>query len=203
LVASPISQLLIDHKSDVGPVVVKVRGSLIVSSLQTLRALDYFPRYVEHLAPSDRDKVLFALAASWLPLEVAMAHYAACDAMGLDDTELDSIGQSVSARIMGTFLGTLLRGSRQVGAHTAPLVALKHYDKLWDRLLFGGACVVQQTGPKDAIIESKGVPMFRYRYFRVAYVSLIRGAGLMFAKTFYARVLRSSNSAMVVEISWV
>jgi hypothetical protein len=202
-VAPSISQLLIDHKSGVGPVVVDVRGSLIVSSLQTLRALDYFPRYVEHLPDSERDNVLFALAASWLPLKVAMAHYAACDAMGLDEAQLDAIGQNVSARIMGTFLGTLLRGSRQIGAQTAPLVALKHYDKLWDRLLRGGACHVQQTGPKDAIIESKGVPMFRYRYFRVAYASLIRGAGLMFAKTFYTRVLGSSNTAMVVSISWV
>jgi hypothetical protein len=202
-VASATSQLLIDHKGAAGPIVLEVRGSLVVSSLQTLRALEYFPRYLERLPASSHEPVLFALAASWLPLEVAMTHYAACDAMGLDDHELDAIGQNVSARIMGTFLGTLLRGSRQVGAAGAPLIALKHYDKLWDRLLQGGACHVRQTGPKDAIIESRGLPMFQYRYFRVAYASLIRGAGLMFAKTFYTRVLRSSESAMTVGISWV
>ena len=197
------SQLLIDHKSSAGDTVVQVRGSLIVSSLQTLRELEFFPRYLEHLPAASHDDVLLALAASWLPLNVAMTHYAACDAMRLDDTELEMIGQAVSGRIMGTFLGTLLRGSRQIGAPSAPLVALKHYDKLWDRLLVGGACNVVQTGPKDAIIESKGLPMFRYRYFRVAYASLIRGAGLMFANTFYARVQRSSDSTMIVSISWV
>jgi hypothetical protein len=176
---------------------------LIVSSLQTLRELDFFPRYIEHLPASAHDTVLFALAASWLPLEVAMAHYGACDAMGLDDRELDMIGQNVSARIMGTFLGTLLRGSRELGASAAPLVALKHYDKLWDRLLLGGGCHVRQTGPKDAVIESRGLLMFRYRYFRVAYASLIRGAGLMFARTVYTRVQRSSDTAMIVSVSWV
>ncbi|MEY4583390.1 MAG: hypothetical protein RL701_8093, partial [Pseudomonadota bacterium] len=82
-------------------------------------------------------------------------------------------------------------------------VALKHYDKLWDRLLLGGSCQIRQTGPKDAVIESRGLGMFRYRYFRVAYASLIRGAGLMFAKTFYTRVQRASDTAMVVSISWV
>lgn len=197
------SQLLIDHKSSAGHTVVQVRGSLIVSSLQTLRELEFFPRYLEHLPATSHDAVLLALAASWLPLDVAMAHYAACDAMRLDDAELEMIGQAVSGRIMGTFLGTLLRGSRQIGAQSAPLVALKHYDKLWDRLLMGGACNVRQTGPKDAIIESKGLPMFRYRYFRVAYASLIRGAGLMFANTFYARVQRSSDNTMTISISWV
>lgn len=174
-----------------------------MSSLQTLRELDYFPRYMEHLPSEFHDAVLFALASSWLPIEVAMAHYGACHAMALEEAELDKIGQAVSGRIMGTFLGTLLRGSRQIGATTAPLVALKHYDKLWDRLLLGGACIVRQTGPKDATIESRGVPMFRYHYFRVAYASLIRGAGLMFANTFYTRVRRSSDSAMIIDVSWV
>ena len=201
--AADTSQLLIDHQGAAGPTVVQVRGSLIVSSLQTLRELDYFSRYEQNLPPALHDHVLYALAASWLPLEVAMAHYAACDAMNLQDAEMDAIGHAVSARIMGTFLGTLLRGSRQVGAQAAPLVALRHYDKLWDRLLVGGTCHVRQTGPKDAVIESRGLSMFRYRYFRVAYAALIRGAGLMFAKTFYTRVQRASDTTMIVSISWV
>ncbi|MEY4577828.1 MAG: hypothetical protein RL701_2531 [Pseudomonadota bacterium] len=201
--ASDGSQLLIDHESAAGPTVLQVRGSLIVSSLQTLRDLGHFSRYEQNLPAALHDDVLYALAASWLPLEVAMAHYGACDAMNLQDSELDSIGQAVSGRIMGTFLGTILRGSRQVGAQAAPLVALRHYDKLWDRLLVGGTCHVRQTGPKDAVIASKGLGMFRYRYFRVAYASLIRGAGLMFAKIFYTRVQRTSDTSMVVGISWV
>lgn len=203
MAASTDSQLLIEHESALGPNVIGVRGSLIVSSLQTLRELGYFARYEELLHPLYRDAVLLALAASWLPLEVAMAHYAACEAMDLQEAELNAIGHNVSSRIMGTFLGTLLRGSRQAGAHTAPLVTLRHYNKLWDRLLQGGACQVRQVGLKDAVIESRGLAMFRYRYFRVAYAGVIHGAGSMFAKTFYTRIQRASDSTMVVAISWV
>jgi hypothetical protein len=196
-------QLLLEHHSAAGPSVTHVRGSLIVSSLQGLRELGFYERYLEHLPASARDSVLFAIAASWLPLETAMAHYAACEAMKLSNDELGTIGQNVSARIMGTFLGTVVRASRKVANVNAPLIALENYDKLWDRLLQGGGCRVRQLGPKDAVVESFGMPMLEYRYFRIAYAAVIRGAGLMFAKSFYARVERSSATALTVVVSWV
>lgn len=201
--SSDVAQLLIEHHSAAGPSVTHVRGSLIVSSLQGLRELGFYDRYLENLSAASRDSVLLAIAASWLPLKAAMAHYAACEAMTLSDAELDAIGRNVSGRIMGTFLGTVVRASRQVASVNAPLIALSNYDKLWDRLLQGGGCRVRQIGPKDAVIESFGMPMLEYRYFRIAYTAVIRGAGLMFSKTFYARMQRSNTTALTVGVSWV
>jgi hypothetical protein len=63
--------------------VLQVRGSLVASSLQTLRELDLFPRYLALLDKDKHEPILFALASSWLPLELAMAHYGACEAMAL------------------------------------------------------------------------------------------------------------------------
>jgi hypothetical protein len=199
----PAEQLLTQHESASGPRLLQVRGSLIVSSLQTLRELDLADRYLSHLPIEQHERVLFALAASWLPLELAMAHYGACEAMQLTDAELENIGQHVSTRIMGTFLGTLMRSSRKLGAGADPHVPLRQYHRLWDRLLMGGGCTVRASGPKDASIESRGVPMFRYRYFRIAYTGLIRGAGLMFAKAVYTRIRRATDETLTIELSWV
>jgi hypothetical protein len=196
-------QLLTEHESAAGPTVVQVRGSLIVSSLQTLRELSHFERYLGHLHKAQHEPVLLALASSWLPLDLAMHHYGACEAMHLTEAELDAIGQHVSARIMGTFLGTLMRSSRQLGAAASPVIPLRQYHRLWDRLLLGGGCLVRSSGLKDAYIESRGVPMFRYRYFRIAYTGLIRGAGLMFAKAVYTRIRKATDESLSIDASWV
>ena len=197
------SRTVVDHESAAGPTLLEVRGSLIVSSLQTLRELALFPRYIAHLPAAQHERVLYALASSWLPCEVALAHYGACDAMELSEKELQAMGEHVAQRILGTFLATVLKGTRVIGANMRPLAAFQHYPRLWDRLLRGGGCTVCQTGPKDATIESRGVPMFGYRYFRFAYMHLIRGAGLLFGDTIYTRALRTSQTSMKIGVSWV
>jgi hypothetical protein len=197
------SEPLTRHESSAGPVVVQVRGSLIASSLHTLRELSLFERYLKGLPREHQEPILFALASSWLPVELALAHYGACEAMELPEAELLKIGEHVSQRIMGTFLGTLMRSSRQMGAGATPLIPLRQYHRLWDRLLLGGGCTVQSSGLKDVTIESRGVPMFRYRYFRVGYMGLIKGAGLLFAKSVFTRVRTTSETALTIEASWV
>jgi hypothetical protein len=195
------SRIVTQHQSPGGPVVVQVRGSLLVSSLQTLRELGYYDRYLGGLRKELHEPVLFALASSWVPIEVALGHYAACESMELEEQDLDAMGKHVGARIMGTFLGTLVRSSRI--AASRPLLALQHYPRLWERLMSGGSCTVEQKGPKDALIDSRGVPMFRFRYFRVAYSALIRGAGGLLGRAVHTRITRSTDSAMGVFVSWV
>jgi hypothetical protein len=195
------TELLAEHNSAQGPKVLQIRGSLIASSLQTLRELNLFDRYLQQLPPARHEEVLFVLASSWVPVELALVHYGACDAMDLGEDETDAIGRHVSNRIMSTFVGTLVRTSRTVAAPGQ--VPLKQYPRLWDRLMIGGGCRVYATGMKDARIESRGVPMFRYRYFRTAYMGLIRGAGMMFRSAVYTRQRSASEDTLTIDISWV
>jgi hypothetical protein len=196
---------IVEHESEGGPRTTQVRGSLLASSLQTLREFGYFDKYLQHLPRTHHEAVLFAVANSWLSLEVAMAHYGACDAMGLQEAELARVGEAVSARIMGTFLGTLLRSGRSMGAAPSPWIPLRQYGRVCDRLLLGGRHSVLETGPKDAVIETSGVPMFRYRYFRTATVGIARGAAGMFAKTCFAKELGSGGDPERIRVSlrWV
>lgn len=192
--------VLAQHESEHGLRVSEVRGSLIASSLESLRDLGLFDNYFSHLPLEHRDAILYVLAASWVPVELANVHYAACDAMGLTEAQLDLVGNKVSHRIMNTFLGTLLRTTRVIAAPVR--VPLKHYPRLWDRLLRGGGCTVYMRGGCEARIESRGVPMFQYRYFRIAYAGLIRGAAMMFRSNVRARIRTVADDALTIEVDW-
>ncbi|MFT3926397.1 MAG: hypothetical protein QM778_27885 [Myxococcales bacterium] len=201
----PDDRPILDHLSEGGPQVTAVRGTLIVSSLQTLQMMGLYERYLMNLPAPVHDDVLFAVANSWLPVQVAMAHYGACDELGLSEQQHTQIGEAVSQRIMGTFLGTLLRSGRAMGAAPSPWIALKQYGRICDRLLLGGRHQVYELAGKDAVIDTRGVPMFRYQYFRTATVGIARGAAGMFAKTIYARELARTPDREQIRVSlrWV
>jgi len=198
-------KVVAEHRSAAGPRVVSVRGSLLASSLETLREFGYFDAYKGRLDPAHQDAVLLCVASSWLPAEVAMAHYAACDALQLSDADLSRLGEAVSARIMGTFLGTMMRTSRTFGAAPSPWVPMKQYGRVCERLMNGGESVVREHGPKDAVIETTGIPMLRYRYFRMAMVGMTRGAAGVFAKSCFAKELPwlGSEEHIRIAVRWV
>jgi hypothetical protein len=198
-------RVLLDHSGASGSVTRHVRGSLIASSLHTLRELGHFEHYLTHLPEKYREPVLFGLASSWLPLEVAEAHYQACDDLRLDDGSIIQIGEAVARRIMGTFLGTLLRTGRGFGAAPTPWLALGQYHRICERILDGGKYMVIERGPKDATVQTRGVPLFRSRYFRTATLGMFRGGVGMFAKSCFAKELpeRSSHDSLSVSLRWV
>jgi hypothetical protein len=198
-------RVLLDHSSSNGPVMRNVRGSLIASSLQTLRELGYYERYLTKLPEQYREPVLFSVASSWLPLEVAEAHYQACDDLALDDGEIVAIGEAVSKRIMGTFLGTMLRAGRNFGAAPTPWLVLCQYHRVCERILDGGKFMVTELGPKDAVVQTRGLPLFRSRYFRTATLGMFRGGVGVFAKSCFAREVaeRSTRDSLTVSLRWV
>jgi hypothetical protein len=198
-------RILLDHSSANGPIMRNVRGSLIASSLQTLRELGYYERYLARLPERYREPVLFGLASSWLPLEVAEAHYQACDDLELDDSEIIALGEAVSKRIMGTFLGTILRSGRSVGASPTPWLVLGQYHRVCERILDGGKFMVTELGPKDAVVLTRGLPLFRSRYFRTATLGMFRGGVGVFSKSCFARELadRSTRDSLAVSLRWV
>ena len=197
-----MGETLLDHTSKFGPKVSYVRSTLLSSSIETLKTLGYYERYLELLPEEHHDTILLTLAPTWHPIGLAMAHYHACDELGLAEDELRHIGESVSGRIMGTFLGTVMRSSRNAGA--SPWIALKKYDKLWDRLMQGGGVRVYEEGPKDAIVETHGLPLLEHRYFMVAYAGVIKGATGMFAKTVHVNPRRPPDRhAARTSVSWV
>lgn len=184
--------------------VTAIRSTLIQSSLDTLRRRNYFPRYLELVNPVHKRTLLETLAPEWLPLEVASAHYAACEALGLSHEELLAIGEDVGERIQGTFIGTLVRRARTVGL--TPWVPLGQFQRLWERLINGGAVGLTRTGPKDCTVEFRLLDLCQFDYFRAAFCGVVAsGIKLGAGRVVTARVQSSGNFAQrcVLKCSWV
>ena len=63
--------------------VKEVRGTTLVSSLRGVRDGGHFGAYLANLLPEYREVIPLVVAGEWVPIDVALAHYRACDALGL------------------------------------------------------------------------------------------------------------------------
>ncbi len=164
-----------------------MRGTLLVSSILSLKKRGHFEAYQALLSSKRKAEVLDTIGPIWIPVDVAMAHYRACDGLGLDATEIRAMGASVAESIQGSFLHSVLRTVREGGV--TPLVVLGKLDRLFDRTFQGGGgAQVLQTGPKDARATLRGLPMAEMAYFRSAYVGVFETGLGLFARKLYARV---------------
>ncbi len=184
-------------------VCARVRTTLIVSSLQSLRKHNFYERYMELLPAEHHTTVRSMIAGQWVPMRVAEAHYAACEALGIDRREVNAIGREVGDRIEGTFLATMVRMAGSVGA--TPWTALSYVDRLYDRVFAGGGGAgVFKLGPKDAEFHFVGVPLCRIPYFRSAMAGVIEVGAELFCSKAYAKEKPDASPPMgaVLHVAW-
>lgn len=184
--------------------VTGVRGTLLVSSQQALRQAGHFDRYRENLPPTRRDELLEVIAASWVPTDLAEAHYAACEALSLNDAQLLEVGEHVGDRIQGAFMNTLTRALRNMGV--TPWSLLGQFQRLWERLMQGGGVQVSREGPKDARVEIHGLSLVQYPYFRTAFRGVFHaGFKLVGCPRYFVRVgnVRIEPPAVLYTAQWV
>ena len=89
------------------PSVTAFRSTWVVSSLESLRLGGYWDRYLEKLV-DHRDEVLSCVAGVWLPIDVARAHYRACDALGLSSEDMSALGRGPGGQVRRAWHATLI-----------------------------------------------------------------------------------------------
>ncbi|MBI5534969.1 MAG: hypothetical protein HY898_19735 [Deltaproteobacteria bacterium] len=152
------------------PAVTAIRGILLVASLQALRDLDLFDSYIRLLPDEFHQPILTAVTSSDIPLPIAMAHYGACDRLGLAPSEIQKIGKRVGEKAIVKVLATL--GTLARGAGVTPWTGLGAMARLWARLFEGGNVCVMKVGPKDARVVVEKVPLARIAYFRNSFLGV-------------------------------
>jgi hypothetical protein len=174
---------------------------MIIASLRALRGRGRIERYVAAVDPRARDELLALVSPVWVRMELAEAHYAACDALGLSTTEMLEIGAEVS-RIDAAGAHVLI-GIARAGGIT-PWSVLSRLPASWNRMYQGSAFRWTKAGPKEANIVLAGNRLARFSYWRVG----VRGVGEGLFKQFCSRVYikevaerRTLDSASYV-ISW-
>lgn len=179
------------------------RSTWVVSSLQTLKERGHYDRYLRELAPAHRDAVLLTVAATWLPLEAARAHYEACNALGLGAAEQIAMGRAVGQRAQGSVLGTAVRAAR--GAGVTPWTAVPLLPRLWARGADGGDTQVTKLGPKESRVEAIQCALFEVPYFRRAFAGVLLGIHELFVEKVYVHddTPPTARNTCVLRFQWV
>jgi hypothetical protein len=144
----------------------KFRSTWLTSSLRAINTRERLDEYMRYLPAQHHEAVMSSVAGTWLPVEVAVAHYEACDLLNFPSRELFTIGHEVHEITQGTVFGTMVKVARGVGV--TPWTALSQCQRLWDRVWIGGGLAVFKLGPKEARLEFVGWPCAGSTYIRHA-----------------------------------
>ncbi|MGO8991733.1 MAG: hypothetical protein ACLQVI_00285 [Polyangiaceae bacterium] len=179
------------------------RSTLLVASVQALRRHGHYARYEALVAREHLEAITSTVAGVWLPIEIAIAHYRACDALALAVDEQLTIGGEVVRTIQRTFIGTLLKLASS-GAELSPMVGMQKFAAIYVRTFQGGGAKVVQIGPKDVRTEIVGQPLSLIPYFRVAYRGFIQAGCEFFARRTFVTELPRYMSATTLgyRVSW-
>lgn len=167
--------------------VQRFRSTWISGSLEAIRERGLLPQYQRALSRQDFEELTMTVAGTWFPTAIVVRHYRACDSLGLGADEMIAMGAQVTRRVHATALSWAVRVATDVGV--TPWSIFSRLDKLWERVMDGGAVRVTKLGPKEAIIELFGFPLAPIGYIRFA----LRGVIFGLTSTFCARAWVHEN----------
>jgi hypothetical protein len=171
-------------RSEISPV-TEFRSAWLHSSIRSLRTHGLYARYADLLPAQHRDTVLGSPIGVWLPVDIALAHYSACERLGLDAPKQIALGAEVAARVHSTILSIAVKLAHEAGA--TPWTVLAQFGRLWGHIWVGGAVGVHKLGPKEARLEVVGWPLAKFDYCRNGIAGVTQGLIQLFCSKVYVR----------------
>jgi hypothetical protein len=177
------------------------RSTLILASIGTVKLRNLFAEYERALPEQYKETILGAIAATWIPIDAAVAHYTTCDTLGLSTEQQVLNGRSTFDHARGTLLGTAVRMAR--GAGITPWSALPMLQRFWDRGFDGGAVTVTRVGPKDAHTTLVQCPTAVSPYFRNGLRGLLAAIiELSCTKAYVTERRRATPTSLSFRVQW-
>lgn len=164
-------EIVIPH-GEIVPV-SSVKHLLMQASLAQLERAGYLERYAACVDSEVLERLRAGLASEWSPIELAEAHYQACEMMGLSDDELTRLGQRVGDRLQQT---SLVAPAVKDGASGAVWASFGALYRIWARHYQGGSVQVERPAPNECVLELCGFKLTRFRYYRVGQLGVLRAA---------------------------
>jgi hypothetical protein len=175
-------QVIVDLPEKFEPV-RHIRSTLLMSSYASIRDAGYDAAYRAALPKQHHAAIFEAVAATWIPIEVAVAHYLACGTLGLShDTQL-ALGRVAGEKIHRTILGTVVRMAKASGV--SPWAVISQFQRFWNRAFDGGGIRIIKSGPKEAQLEIHGAANADCPYWRAALCGLAMGVLELFCQKAY------------------
>lgn len=178
------------------------RSTWITASQATIRSRGLGPKYEQALDPQRREEILTVVAGMWLPMDLARAHYAACDTLNLPEDDLIEIGRLAMRKAHATTLSFITRLAKNAGV--TPWAVFPQVPRILAQTMDGGAMAVLKLGPKDARVDVLGYPLAELRYNRVTMRGILQGAIELFCRKAYSRELPElcDRHSLGVHLSW-
>jgi hypothetical protein len=181
-----------------------IRSTLLISSYAAVRESGRGDAYLAVLAQSYRKTIVEAVAGTWIPIEVAVAHYDACNSVGFTTEEQVKIGRQIGERMHGTLLGTVVRMAKEAGV--TPWTVIPQFQRFWNRAYDGGGIYAVKVGPKEVLISVQKAVIADCAYWRSALCGTTMGVLDLFCRKSYMTERtakgRVSGSA-TFRIQWV
>ena len=163
------------------PSTTHCRGMLLVASFNAIKSHGHHERYLVALPAQYVTPITTAIASEWIPIDVVLAHYRACEALGLSAEETLSIGGAVVMSLQRTFIGGVLKKAT-VEAGVSPLFGLQKFASVYYRTMKGGGARAVRIGPKDVRLDFVGQPLSAVQYFRLSYRGFLQAGCAFFAR---------------------
>lgn len=180
-----------------------VRSTILVASVGNIRASGYFDEYVRHVPEQHRAPLFETIAGMWVPLESALAHYAACDALNLPESSQVEFGKRSVERVGQSMVGTAIRMAKQVGA--TPWTFIPHIQRFWARGYDGGGLAAYKLGPKEGRLDLVECALCESAFFRRALRGWVTHMILLFCSTVYVHetAAPAGVQSMSMRAQWV
>jgi hypothetical protein len=190
-----------ESRNHVAPL-THVKGTWLASAVLGLREHGSFDAYRTHLDPRYREVLTNIATAEWHPVEVLLAHYEACERLGMAPGETLAIAENVSSRAQGGVLSLTAR----LAASTVvtPWVVMAQLNRLWSRMARGGGVGVFKLGPKEARIEVVQFPGSRFRYCQLSMRGILQGSLTPFCRRVFVTEVPgfSTPMQMAMRVAW-
>lgn len=196
-------EILVAHDPSAGPSIA-VRNLLIQSSLLELRESGYYERYAKNIEPKVLESLLASLAPGWIPMDLALAHYQACERLDLNADELSEVGSRVGKRVQSAMLVSLAKSVRE--ANYDIWMATGQLHRMMRRLHQGGSVQMVRVGAKDKLLEERGLQVTRYNYVRQCHLAVTRATYAALGATVrYAKIVSYdlATDDFVIGIGWL
>lgn len=169
-----MKEIIVPHDLSRGPLVA-VRRMLVHSSIAELGAAGHYDRYRELMQPGALERIRELIGPGWMPVELALEHYSACDRLQLSDESIHEAGTRAGDK-MGSAL--LVAGAQpQVEVKDrSPWPLLQAFARMGRRIYDGASAQYVKTASNALRIEYYGNPLFDFHYYRVAHCGFLRQA---------------------------
>lgn len=200
---SETREILTPHDLAAGPVTA-VRNMILQASLAQLRASGHFERYAALIAPRVLEQLIaMSIVPGWIPIDLVLAHYEACDDLMLTREQFAQMGSAVGERVQETALVSPAKKTRD--ADYDPWNAVGPLQRMWARIYQGGSVQVVKVGPRAKLLEQRGFQVSRFQYYRQGQMAALRTIHRALGTQTLDTKIESYSPArdeLVIRVSW-